>query len=146
MPQPDGPAGAPDRWRVRPALPGLKLAGAAGFVLLGLLFGTDPVRIVLAATTALALAAWAVRDLLVPVRLAADAAGITVATGYVGTRTVPWDRIERVRVDTRPRLGLRTETLEVDTGESLHLFSAYDLSAPPAEVAARLERLRRTRA
>jgi hypothetical protein len=76
------------------------------------------------------------------VRIAADAAGITVVAGYAGRRELPWRRIERIRVDNRPRFGLRTETLEIDAGETLHLFGAYELGAPPAEVAARLEALR----
>jgi hypothetical protein len=126
------------RWRVSPALPGLKLAGTAVIALLGLAFGDDAFRVGLAAAAAVGLAAWAVRDLVAPVRLAADAAGLTVISGYAGRRALPWERIERIRVDVRPRLGLRTETLEIDAGETLHLFSAHDLGAPPAEVAARL--------
>jgi hypothetical protein len=130
------------RWRVSPALPGLKLAGAAAFGLLGVLFGDDAVRLALAAVAAVGLLAWAARDLLAPVRLAADTTGIRVISGYAGTRMLPWERIERIRVDVRPRLGLRTETLEIDAGDALHLFGPYDLNAPPAEVADRLNALR----
>jgi hypothetical protein len=131
------------RWRVTPALPALKLAGAAVFVLLAVAFGSDPVRLALAGVAALGLAGWALRDIVAPVRIAADRDGVTVIAGFAGRRRLPWDRIERVRVDRRPRLGLRTETLEIDTGETLHLFSSYDLGAPPSEVAAALETLRR---
>jgi hypothetical protein len=140
--EPDEEPPAGGRWRVTPALPGLKLAGATAFVLLAVVFGGDPVRLVLAGAAALALAGWALRDLIAPVRLAADPDGITVVVGFAGRRHLPWSQVERVRVDTRPRLGLRTETLEIDTGETLHLFSSYDLGAPPADVAARLAALR----
>jgi hypothetical protein len=132
----------PLRWRVSPALPAFKLAGAAAFGLLGFLFGDDAVRLALAAVAAVGLLAWAARDLVAPVRLAADTAGIRVISGYAGTRLLPWERIERIRVDVRPRLGLRTETLEIDAGDTLHLFGLYDLNAPPAEVADRLNALR----
>jgi hypothetical protein len=129
-------------WRVSPALPALKLAGAAALGLLALVFGADAVRWALAAVAIAGLLAWAARDLLAPVRLAADAAGVRIISGYAGTRDLPWERIERVQVDARPRLGLRTETLEIDAGDTLHLFGPYDLNAPPAEVAARLNALR----
>jgi len=130
------------RWRVSPALPALKLVGAAALALLGLVFGDDVVRLALAAVAVAGLLAWAARDLVAPVRLAADTAGVRVSSGYAGTRALPWARIERIRVETRPRLGLRTETLEIDTGDTLHLFGQYDLNAPPAEVADRLNALR----
>ena len=130
------------RWRVAPGLPGLKLAGVAAFAVLGVFFAGDPVRLMLVGAAGLALAAWAVRDLVAPVRLAADAAGVTIVTGYAAHRLLPWERIERIRVDSRARLGLRSETLEIDTGDSLHLLSPYDLGAPPADVAARLHQLR----
>jgi hypothetical protein len=134
------PAPQTARWRVSPALPGLKLAGAAVMGLLGLVFGDGAFRLGLAAAAAVGLAAWAARDLVAPVRLAADAAGITVV-GYAGRRALPWERIERVRVDVRPRLGLRSELLEIDAGETLYLFSAHELGAPPDEVATRLAEL-----
>jgi hypothetical protein len=130
------------RWRIRPALPWIKFAGAAVFGLLGVAFADDTISLVVAAAAAVALVTWGVRDLVAPVRLAADAAtGITVITAYARRHDVPWDRIERIRVAVHPRLGLRTELLEIDVGETLHLFSALDLGAPPAEVAARLTEL-----
>jgi hypothetical protein len=130
-------------WRVPRKVPAVKLAAAAVLLAVGLLFADgDVIRLVLAATVATALALWAVRDLLAPVRLAADPTGVTVVAGFAGRRSLAWSQIERVRVDARPRLGIRTETLEIDAGESLHLFSEYDLGAPPSEVAAALEPLR----
>jgi hypothetical protein len=130
-------------WRVPWKVPAAKLGAAAAVLAIGLLFADgDVVRLVLAAALAAGLTIWAARDLLAPVRLAADPAGVTLVAGFAGHRRLAWSQIERVRVDTRGRLGIRTETLEIDAGESLHLFSEYDLGAPPAEVASALELLR----
>jgi hypothetical protein len=133
-----------DRWRVPPALPAVKLGGAAVLVLLALFVGRhDRLGLTLAAAAALFLTVWGVRDLVAGVRLAADADGVTVVSGYAGRRRLPWAAIERIAVDTRTRRGLRSETLEVDTGEAIHLFSRWDLGAQPDEVAERLEEIRR---
>ena len=86
----------------------------------------------------LVLAIYAFRDVAAPVRLAADAEGVTVINGYAGHRRLAWSQIERIRVDSRRR----AEFLEVDAGESLHLFSRYDLSMPPTEALATLEKIR----
>jgi hypothetical protein len=142
VPSPEEPAAESQRWRVNPALPGLKFAAAAAFALLGVVFGDELIRLVAAFGAAVALVAWAVRDLVVPVRLAADAAGVTVISGYAGRRHLPWRAVERIQVDARQRFGVRTELLEIDAGETLHLFSPYDLGVPPADVAASLQRLR----
>ncbi|MGI5212742.1 PH domain-containing protein [Plantactinospora sp. CA-290183] len=124
-------------------MPALKLVGAVLFVALGAFFADgDPVRLGIGVLAAVGLLGWAARDLLAPVRLCADADGITVVSGYAGRRRIPWTEIERITVDTRPRLGLRTETLEIDTGSSLHLLGRYDLDAPPAEVAEALHAVR----
>ncbi|MBE1486259.1 PH domain-containing protein [Plantactinospora soyae] len=137
----------PLRWRVNRALPVLKLTGAALFVALGAAFADgDPVRLGIAALVALGLLGWGVRDLVAPVRLAADAGGVTVPRGFAGRRYIPWAEVEQISVDSRPRLGLRSETLEIDTGASIHLFSQYDLGAPPTDVAAVLESARPTSA
>ncbi|WP_213451239.1 PH domain-containing protein [Rhizomonospora bruguierae] len=134
------------QWRVTRTLPALKLVAAAVFALLALAFHGDPIALAGAGAVAAGLAGWAVRDLLVPVRLAADADGVTVAAGFAGRRRFAWPRVERVRVDRRPRLGIATETLEIDTGDSLHLLSRYDLGgAEPEEVADALAALRRGR-
>lgn len=115
----------------------MKLGGAAALLAIGLLLADgDPVRLALAALAAAALAVWGARDLLAPVRLEADPSGVTVVAGFAGRRHLAWSQIEGVRVDARPRLGIRTETLEIDAGDSLHLFSVYDLGVPPSEVAA----------
>lgn len=132
------------QWRVPAVLPVAKAAGALVLVALGVLFqGDDTVRLALAGLAAAALAGWAVRDLVAPVRLAVDADGITVIRGFAGRRLLPWSAVEAIRVDRRTRRGLTAETLEVDAGEALHLFGRYDLDAPPEEVA---EALRAARA
>lgn len=126
------------------ALPVLKLLGAVVLVGLGLVFADgDRVQPVLAGAAGAGLACWALRDLVAPVRLAADPDGLTVIRGFAGRRRIPWAAVEAITVDRRTRLGLTAEVLEIDAGESLHLFGRYDLDAPPAEVA---EALRAARA
>ncbi|MFI0792177.1 PH domain-containing protein [Micromonospora rubida] len=124
------------QWRVPALVPVVKLIGAAALVGLGLLFAeADRMRLVLATAGAVGLAGWAVRDLLVPVRLAVDPAGITVVRGLAGRRRLPWDAVEAITVDRRSRTGLSAEILAIDAGDSLHLLGRYDLGAPPDEVA-----------
>lgn len=131
------------RWRVPVKVPVLKLAGAVAFLAGGFpLAGGDPVRLGLAILAALGLATWAARDLVAPVRIAADAYGVTVIAGFAGRRRLAWPEIEKITLDRRPRLGVRSEFLEIDTGDSLHIFGRYDLDAPPEEVAEALQAIR----
>jgi Bacterial PH domain len=124
-------------------MPVAKLLGAVGIVALVLAFGRDdPVQWFLAAVVTIGLAGWALRDLVAPVRLAADPDGVTVVVGFAGCRRLAWPEIERVRLDRRDRLGLRSELLEVDAGDYLYLFGRYDLGAEPEEVLASLQALR----
>lgn len=124
-------------------LPAVKALGALALVALGLLFaGEDRVQLVLAGLAAAGLLVWALRDLVAPVRLAADPEGITVVQGFARRRRLPWAAVESIRVERRSRRGITAETLEIDAGESLHLFGRYDLDAPPEEVAAALETAR----
>jgi hypothetical protein len=133
-----------DRWRVPPVLPAVKLGGAAALVLLAVFVARhDRLGLTLAVAAALFLTVWGVRDVIAAVRLSADAEGVTVVSGYAGRRRLSWAAIERIAVDTRTRRGLRSETLELDTGEAIHLFSRWDLGAQPDEVAERLEEIRR---
>ncbi|MET8229100.1 PH domain-containing protein [Micromonospora sp. NPDC005298] len=133
------------QWRVPASLPAAKLAGAVLLVALGLLFADgDPVRVAVAALAAAAVAGWAVRDLVAPVRLAVGPDGLTVIRGFAGRRLLPWSAVEAIAVDRRPRFGLTSETLEIDAGDSLHLFGRYDLGANPEEVAAELRAARPT--
>jgi Bacterial PH domain len=105
----------------------------------------DPVQWFLAVVVASGLAGWALRDAIAPVRLAADPDGVTVVVGFAGRRRLAWSEIERVRIDRRDRLGVRSELLEVDVGDSLYLFSRYELGAEPEDVLASLLALRSAR-
>lgn len=137
---------SPQPWRIRPILPIAKLLGAAAIVVLVLAVQRDdPVQWFVAAAVAAGLAGWAARDVIAPVRLAADPAGVTVVVGFAGRRRLPWTEIENVRLDRRERLGLRAELLEVDAGDSLYLFSRNDLGAEPDDVLATLLALRSAR-
>ncbi len=131
------------QWRIKPVLPVSKLMGAVAVVVLAVAFAAnDPIRWALAALAAVALTIWALRDLLAPVRLAADTDGVTVVTGFRSRRQLPWSRIQQVRVDSRTHRGLRSEMLELDTGDAIYQFSANDLGALPEDVAAILADLR----
>jgi hypothetical protein len=133
-------------WRVPRRVPAIKLAAAVVFLGVALIYAGDPGRWVVGVIAAVLLGAFALRDVVAPVRLAADGTGLTVVHGFARTRHVPWADIERVRVDARQRLGRRNEVLEVDTGESLYLFSPQELGADLDTVAAALVALRTGRA
>ncbi|GAA3467155.1 hypothetical protein [Nonomuraea roseola] len=79
-------------WRVRRELVAIKiLAAVACAALGGYWYLSGDVRgVILAVPATLLVGAMALRDLLVPVRLATDESGITVAHGYAGSRHVPW--------------------------------------------------------
>jgi hypothetical protein len=130
------------RWRVDRRMTVLKAVGAVVFLVAPLVFGGGAERFTLGLIAASLLGAFAVRDLIVPVRLTADGHGVTVVAGFAGRRHIPWGDVERVRVDVRRRLGRRSELLEIDTGQTLHLFSAAELGEPPDEAAAKLVTLR----
>jgi hypothetical protein len=134
---------SPLQWRVRPVLPIAKLLGAVALLGLVLAFGReDPVQWFVAIAVGAVLIGWAARDLIVPVRLSADTSGIVLVTGFARRRHVAWPQVERVRVDRRERMGLRSALLEIDTGDSLHLLSEQELGADPEEVAQSLNALR----
>jgi hypothetical protein len=129
-------------WRVPRRTPAVKLAAAVVFLGVGLAYAGDPGRWVIAVLAAVLLGGFALRDVLAPVRLAADGTGVTVVHGFARRRHIPWADVERVRVDARARLGRRNEVLEVDTGESLYLFGPQELGADLDTVAAALVALR----
>jgi hypothetical protein len=132
-------------WRVSPILLWVKVGATVAFAVAAALLVNQRTTVFVAILGALVVGAWATRDLLAPVRLSADRDGVTVVAGYAGHRRLDWSQVERVRVDDRPRFGLRSEMLEIDTGEALYLFSTYDLNAPCADVAETLETLRTRR-
>lgn len=130
-------------WRIKPVLPVTKALGAVAVLVLVFAFGRyDPIQWGMACAVATALAIWAARDVIAPVRLAADPEGVTVVAGYARRRRLAWDQIERVRVDRRERLGLSTVLLELDADDAIFLFSMHDLGADPEDVLEVLHRLR----
>jgi hypothetical protein len=142
--EPDGPEPTELRWRVSPGFAALKCAVTVALALAAAFFAGDRPALTAALVAAVVAGAYALRDLLAPVRLAADPQGVTVVTGYAGHRRLRWEEIERIRLESRTRAGLRSELLEIDTGETLHLLSTYDLNARPADVAADLARIQAT--
>jgi hypothetical protein len=145
-PQPRGgePASAPVdsvSYRVDSRFTALKICGFAIFVLVALAFHDDRAKLAFTGLAALVAGGYALRDLLAPVRLAADREGLTVVSGYAGHRRLEWEGIERIRLDERRRLGTRSAALEIDTGDHLYLLSPYDLGTDPAEAVEALARL-----
>jgi hypothetical protein len=126
------------RWRVPRKVPIVKLVVAAVVAGLAALSAPEPWLWAGVAAVIAGLAVWAARDLVAPVRLAADPAGVTVVTGFASPHRLAWSRVERVRVDERRRSRL----LEVDAGDRLYLFSRYEVDADLDEVAEHLEKLR----
>jgi hypothetical protein len=129
------------RWRVSPPLTWTKLAAVVAFALVAFIYRDDAMRSFVAGVGAVLIGVYGARDVIAPVRLAADPDGLTVVSGYATRRHVPWADVERLRVDRHSRLGLRTEMLEIDTGDSVHLFSTYDLNAPCSDVEESLRQL-----
>ena len=111
----------------------VKFVVAAIFVATPLVAGSSVSGVVIGLIVAVGLAIYGLRDVLAPVRLAADADGVTVVNGFAGQRRLAWGDIDRVRLDERSRYGGRQALLEIDAGESLHFFSRYDLGMPPTE-------------
>lgn len=142
---PSTPEPGPVSWRVAPGVRLLKVASALvlGLVALASVVAWhDPRRALVAGAAAVGVAAFAGRDLIAPVRLAADQNGLTVIHGYAGHARLPWPAVESVRVAQHSRYGLRSTSLEIDAGESVHVFSPSDLGTPLDEVAAALNELR----
>jgi hypothetical protein len=126
---------SPQPWRIKPVLPVTKLLGAVAVLVLVLAFGRDDaVEWFLAAALSAGLTGWAVRDLIAPIRLAADAEGVTVIIGYARRHRLPWGQIAAVRLDHRDRLGVTNEMVEIDADDGLYLFSMHDLGAEPRAV------------
>lgn len=88
----------------------------------------------LLAGAALVLAAYTGTDLICRPRLVADPAGLRVRSPGAFLR-LPWAHVEAVRADVRSRHGLRTVTLEIDTGDRLVVLTRRGLGADPERVA-----------
>ncbi|MEV4259725.1 PH domain-containing protein, partial [Spirillospora sp. NPDC049652] len=96
----------------------------------------------LAGVAAAGAAVLAARDLLAPVRLEADAAGLTAVRGYARRERLAWPQVAAVRVDERRRLFSRTTLLEIETADDLIMLSRFDLGADVRDVAETLTELR----
>ncbi|HEY8473173.1 MAG TPA: PH domain-containing protein [Natronosporangium sp.] len=125
-------------WRVPRRVPVGKLIIAGLVAVATALSVTELWQWALAGAVVAVLAGWAARDLVAPVRLAADPAGVTVVTGFGNRHRLAWSRVERVRVDVRHR----SKMLEVDAGDRLFVFSRYDVDDDLETIAGRLEALR----
>ncbi|MDQ6874183.1 MAG: PH domain-containing protein [Actinomycetota bacterium] len=125
------------KWSVPGRVAAVEAAAAALFAGAAVLAG-EPVGRWVGGLAAVTVAGVALRDVLASTRLAADGEGLTVIRGFAGRRQIPWTEVEAIRVDQRSRLGLSSRLLEVDTGETVHLFSGRELGADPADVAAAL--------
>jgi hypothetical protein len=139
--------GPPARqWRVVPAHPLVKAAGAVLFAVIAMVSALsaagDRGLALLAGVAAAGLLVFAARDVLAPVRLSADENGVTVIHGFTGHRHIPWAEVQSIRLGERQRLGRTTRLVEIDTGERLHLLSSYDLGAQPEDVTEELRHLR----
>jgi hypothetical protein len=128
-------------WRVDRRLTIGKLAGAAIFALAAVVGYPDPGQVIVVGLAAVLLAVLGVRDLFAPVRLAATPAGLTIVTGFASRREIAWTDIAGIRVDARRGILLRSQVLELDTGDNLYFFGTNDLGAPCDEVADRLRSL-----
>jgi hypothetical protein len=140
-PEPEETAPRPPIWRVPGRVIVAKFALAA-FVTAIALWSGDRVATAVGLVAAAGLVVYAVRDLIARDRLVADADGVTVVRGYAGRRRLAWSELERVRVDSRDRLGATTRMLEFDAGAEIYMLSQYDLGEDPRAVLARLTELR----
>lgn len=139
---PGEPAGPVAEWRVDKRLTWIKLVLAVIFLAGPWVVGASAASKLVGLVAGAGLVVSGIRDLLVPVRLRIDAAGLRVVTGYANHRELGWKDLERIRLDSRARLGLRTELLEIDAGEQVYFLSRYDLSMPPADALDRIRELR----
>lgn len=125
---------------MRPRQVVFEAGGAAVFTVIAVSAADRPM-LMLATIAAAALAVLALRDALVPVRLAADRDGLTLVRG-ITRRHLTWSEIDRIRLYESSRFGLTTRLLEIDTGEALYLLGARDLGAPAEEVERELRAIR----
>lgn len=116
------------QWKVPRAQTAAKAAVAALLAVIAVLGAGDRALLFLAGVGALGAAVVALRDVVAPVRLAADARGLTIVSGYAGRIVVPWPQVAAIRVDETTRYGLRIRLLEIETtAGDVHLLSRYDL-------------------
>lgn len=130
------------QWRVRREITVAKWAVAVAFAVVAVVVSGDTRGMLLCAGAAVLLGGFALRDVLAPVRLAADDLGLTVVIGVARRVRLPWPAVAHIRVAPTARYGLRWEHLEIETDETLHLFSSHELGTSCMEAAEELFRLR----
>src|SRR5688572_17647835 len=94
--------GGPVAFRVPTGVMAAKFGLAALLLVLAVvaLISGNTGPLVVGLVTACAVAAYALRDVLVRDRLSADSSGVSLATGYAGRRRLTWAEVEQVRVDS----------------------------------------------
>jgi hypothetical protein len=110
--------------------------GCAAAILLAV--GSAPMGRLLFAVAAVVLGSYVVGDLVFRPRLAADREGVRVRAPLAHA-TLPWAQVHSVRADERTRHGLRSVTLEIDSGDTIVVLSRRALGADPAQVARTLQ-------
>ena len=121
------------RFRVDIRFATIKVVATVILILVAIGFPGDPTRTAFTVVAALLCGGYAARDLIAPIRVAADTDGVTMITGYASRHRLAWSDIDLVRLDQRRRYGTRSEFLEIDAGDELHLYSVYDLGVPPSD-------------
>ena len=134
----DEPTETPAELRFVPDRRYTALAGAGCAVAVIAAYVTgDPAGRLLAATAAVVLAAYVAADLVFTPRVVVSAGGVVINAPFLRAR-LPWAAVERVRADTRLRLGLRATTLEIDAGATLAVLSRRAIGADPEAAAERI--------
>lgn len=131
----------PHRWRIPAQYPVFEAVLAVILVIVAV-FADDATRRGVALVAALVAAGWAGRDVLLRVRLEADADGVRVARGLLGRESLRWADIESVGIDERSHRGIRSRLLEIDAGDRLVLLSARDLGVDPHDALVTLQGIR----
>ncbi|MDT5029814.1 MAG: hypothetical protein QOE61_7087 [Micromonosporaceae bacterium] len=118
-----------------------KLAAAA-VVAIAALVAPNRAQLLVGLIAAVGLGIYGLRDVLARERLRADPDGIVAVHGFAGHDRLAWTDVERVRLDSRDRLGARSQLLEIDAGEHIYLYSRFDLGVDPDEAVIALESVR----
>ncbi|MCP2339462.1 PH domain-containing protein [Actinomadura rupiterrae] len=123
------------RWRVPLPQTVLKFAATAVLAVSAPFYATDVQALLLIGVAVAGGAVFALRDVLAPVRLEADARGLTAVRGYARKVRIGWQDVVAIRVDERKRLLGKTVLLEIETADDLIMLSRFDLGADVRDVA-----------
>lgn len=94
----------------------------------------DPEGRLLAIVAALVLLGYVVTDLVFAPRLVASRAGLRINSPLLRAE-LSWPEVADVRADVRSRYGLRSTTLEIDTGATIAVFTRRTLGTDPEDAA-----------